>query len=273
MEMRPSRVLDRMRAGDTVCCAKINLSDPRSVEIAARAGYDCVWLCMEHVPTTLEQAENQVRTAKMYNVDTLVRVQRGSYSDMIYPLEMDASGILVPHVMSAEEARQIARTTRFYPVGRRPVDGGNADGAYCAIPLAEYMQQANERRFVGIQIEDPEALDELDDIAAVEGIDMLFFGPGDFSQGVGVPGQIDHPKVVEARKRVLDAAQKHGKFAGTTSGNPEQFIERAEMGFQFVSLGADVVALVQYFGDLVAGVRGQDATKAGNIYQSARNDY
>jgi 4-hydroxy-2-oxoheptanedioate aldolase len=208
----------------------------------------------------------------MYNVDTLVRVKRGSYSDMIHPLEMDASGILVPHVMNADEARQIARTTRFHPVGRRPVDGGNADGAYCAIPLAEYMRQANERRFVGIQIEDPEALDELDEIAAVEGIDMLFFGPGDFSQGIGVPGEVDHPAIAEARQRVLEAAQKHGKFAGTTSGSPEQFLERTRMGFQFVSLGADVVALVQYFGDLISGIGKREATGAGSIYQDSKND-
>jgi len=270
MQMRPSRVLRKMRAGEVVCCSKLNLCDPRATEIAAMCGYDCLWLCMEHVPSTLAQVENQVRAAKMYDVDAMVRVRRGSYSDLIHPLEMDASGIMVPHVMSAADAAQVARTTRFHPVGLRPVDGGNADGGYCAIPLQEYMQQANEQRFVAIQIEDPEPLDELDEIASIEGIDMLFFGPGDFSQAIGAPGQFDDPRIDDARQRVLAAAHKHGKFAGTTAGTPEGFKQLADRGFNFLSIGADVVCLVDYFTRIVSEVKGLTAGTAGSIYQEQK---
>ncbi|MBN1675460.1 MAG: aldolase [Kiritimatiellae bacterium] len=259
-----------MRAGETACCGKLNLCDPRAVEIAAMCGYDCVWLCMEHVPNTLEQVENQIRAAKIYNVDAMVRVQRGGYSDLIHPLEMDAAGIMVPHVMGAADAAQVARTTRFHPVGRRPVDGGNADGAYCAIPLVEYMRQANEQRFVAIQIEDPEPLDELDRIAATDGIDMLFFGPADFSQGIGAPGRFDDPRIGDARDRVLEAARRHGKFAGTVAGTPEGFKVLADQGFNFLSIGADVVCLMDYFSRIVSGVNGAMTAETASVYQQGK---
>jgi 4-hydroxy-2-oxoheptanedioate aldolase len=125
------------------------------------------------------------------------------------------------------------------------VDGGNADGAYCAIPFVEYLRQANEQRFVAIQIEDPEPLAELDAIAAVPGIDMLFFGPGDFSHGIGAPGQWDDPRLVEARRRVVEAARGHGKWAGTVA-SPTTLDSLIGMGYRFLSMGADVVGLSQY---------------------------
>jgi len=259
MELRKSRVLSRMRSGQFASCTKLNLADPRVVDLAARLGFDCIWTDIEHVPNTLHDVENQVRAAKIYDVDMLVRVKRGSYSDLIHPFEMDASGIMVPHLMSAEEARQIAYYTKFHPVGRRPIDGGNADGAYCMIPAKEYAAQANRERFVICQIEDPEPMEELDEIAAVEGIDCLFFGPGDYSQGIGLVGEFNHPKVLDARRRVAEVARKHGKFAGTV-GSLDNLRELVDMGYQFINIGADVLGLVDYFKHIVEGferVRGE----------------
>jgi len=126
--------------------------------------------------------------AKVHDTDVMVRVARGSYSDHVKPLELDAAGIMVPHVMSLADARRVVSMTRFHPIGRRPVDGGNADGSYCAVDSLTYFREANRERFVCVQIEDPEPLDDLDAIAALDGIDMLFFGPADFSQGIGAPG-------------------------------------------------------------------------------------
>ena len=246
--MRPSRVLAKMRAGGVACGTKINLADPRVVEIAASSGFDCIWADLEHVPNTLHDIENQIRAAKMHDVDTLVRVPRGSYSDLIRPLEMDAAGIMVPHVMSAADARQVAWHTKFHPVGRRPLDGGNSDGAYCRIPQADYLRQANTERFVCIQIEDPEPVPHLEEIAQIDGIDMLFFGPADFSHGLGVPGQFDHPKIQELLRLLPTVARRHGKFAGVTA--IAKVPELIDMGYQFICVGADVVALGDYFGKL-----------------------
>ena len=244
-QMRPSRTLNKLRAGGVVNCFKLNLADARAVEIAAMAGFDCLWLDMEHVPNDLATIEKGILAAKAHDTDVMVRVARGSYSDYIRPLEMDASGIMVPHIMSLADAQAVVRMTRFHPLGRRPVDGGNADGAFCNIEFLDYLQQANEQRFVIVQIEDPEPLAELEAIAALPGIDMLFFGPGDFSHGIGAPGQWDHPKLLEARQRVVTAALAHGKAAGTVA-SPASLDELVAMGYRFLTMGADVVGLSNY---------------------------
>lgn len=254
MKMRPSRVLQKLRAGEIVSCFKLNLACARAVEIAAMCGFDCLWLDMEHVPNDWSVVEKQVWAAKTRNVDILVRVARGGYSDYIKPLELDASGIMVPHIMSVADAKNVVRMTRFHPVGRRPVDGGNADGAYCNIDFVEYIKQANEQRFVAVQIEDPEPLNDLEAIASLDGINIIFFGPGDFSHGIGAPGVMDHPKIVETRKRIAEVCVRHGKFAGTV-GAPSNLDELIDMGYRFISIGADVSGLSQYCRGLVAEFR------------------
>jgi len=245
--MRRSRVLEKLRAGKLASSVKLNLADPRVAEIAAACGVDCIWIDMEHVPNDLRDVENQIRAAKTYDVDTVVRVPRGSYSDLVRPLEMDATGIMVPHLMSAADARKVVWQTRFHPVGRRPIDGGNADGAYCTIPAYDYTQQANRERFVIVQIEDPEPMAELDEIARVEGIDIILFGPGDFSHALGCVGKVDDPRVVEAEKRVAKTAAQYGKFAGAVAGI-DTLPTKLQWGFRFINVGADVLALTDYFG-------------------------
>ena len=250
MKMRESRVLRKLRANQNVTCMKLNLLDPRVAELAGMCGFDCIWIDMEHVPTDYATVENMVRAAKCYDTDVLTRVAKGPYSNMTVPLEADSAGIMIPHLMSLEEAKQIVYYTKFHPVGRRPVDGGNADGKYCLIDGNDYIQQANEQRFVVVQIEDPEPLAELDEICALPGIDMIFFGPGDFTQGAGCPFDFSNPEVMEVRKRVAETARKHNKFAGTV-GNIGNRAELTDLGYQFISLGADVLALGDYFKKIV----------------------
>ena len=245
MKMRGSRVLQKLRAGEIVSCFKLNLSCGRAADIAAISDFDCLWLDMEHVPSDWSVIEKQIWAAKARNVDVMVRVSRGGYSDYIKPLELDASGIMVPHIMSLADAENVVRMTRFHPVGRRPVDGGNADGAYCKIDFLKYLKQANEQRFVAIQIEDPEPLDDLEAIVSLEGIDMIFFGPGDFSHGIGAPGEWNCTKLVETRRRIAEICTAHGKFAATI-GSIDNLDELVSMGYRFISVGADVVGLGQY---------------------------
>ena len=256
MDMRKSRVLRQMRNGKVATCVKLNLSDPRNAEIAAMCGFDCVWIDMEHVPNDMSCVENTVRAAKIYDVDVLTRVSKGCYSDIVRPLEGDSTGVMVPHLMSLEEAKQIVYYTKFHPIGRRPVDGGNADGAYCLISGKDYMEQANQERFTVVQIEDPEPMEELEEICKLPGIDMIFFGPADFSQGIGAPNSND-PRSDEARRLIATTARKYGKFAGTVGG-AANFDSLVEMGYTFISTGADVVALWKYYKDMVEKVSGRD---------------
>jgi 4-hydroxy-2-oxoheptanedioate aldolase len=264
-QMRPSRVLAKLRAGKVAVSFKLNLGDARAMEIAAMAGFDCLWPDMEHVPNDWSVIEKGIWAAKSQNVDVMVRVARGSYSDYVRPLEMDAAGIMVPHIMSLADAQAVVRMTRFHPIGRRPVDGGNADGAYCNLDFKEYLRQANEQRFVVLQIEDPEPMAELDAIAALPGYDMLFFGPGDFSHGIGAPGVWDHPQLLAARKRVAEAARAHGKFAGTV-GAPGNLDELVDLGYRFVNLGADVVGLSRYCDSIMDDVSKRPSVSTESVY-------
>lgn len=256
MDMRKSRVLRQMRSGKVATSTKLNLSDPRAAEIAAMCGFDCIWIDLEHVPNNMKDVENTVRAAKIFDVDVLTRVSKGCYSDIVRPLEADSTGIMVPHLMSLEEAKQIVYFTKFHPIGRRPIDGGNADGAYGLVDAFDYIKQANEERFTVVQIEDPEPLAELEEICALPGIDMIFFGPADFSQGIGAPHSND-PRIDETRRLVAKTARKYGKFAGTVGG-PENFDQLVQMGYTFISTGADVVALWSYFKEMSASVSGRD---------------
>ena len=107
------------------------------------------------------------------------------------------------------------------------------------IPPARYMEQANRERFLDCQIDDPEPMAELDEISATPGLDMLFFGPGDFSHGLGIPGQYDHPEVVAARRAVAAACKRHGILAGTV-GSVASVPQLLEEGFLFINIGSDV---------------------------------
>jgi 4-hydroxy-2-oxoheptanedioate aldolase len=245
MTLRSSRVLKRLGAGEMPTVLKINLSDPRVLEIAGLCGVDAVWLCNEHVPSDWLGLENQIRAARVHDVDTLVRVARGSYSDYIRPLEAGATGIIVPHVANADEARQIVDWVRFRPMGNRALDGGNIDGQFCLIPVEEYLRHSNTERIIVLQIESPEALEHVEAIAAVPGFNLLLFGPGDFSHRIGKPGQLDHPQVVAARKRVAAAARAHGKHA-MSAGLIAPFRELVAEGHRVFGIGADVVGLSGY---------------------------
>lgn len=263
--MRPSRVLNKLRAGEVAYCTKLNLADSRVAEIAAMSGFDCIWTDMEHVANDWSAIEKQILAAKAYGVDTIVRVARGSYSDYIRPLELDAAGIMVPHIMSAADAKAVIRSTKFHPLGLRPVDGGNADGAYCNVDFADYLKQANEQRFNILQIEDVEPVEELEAIISLPGLDMIFFGPGDFSQSIGAPGQMDHPLLLETRKRIAELAIKHGKFAGTV-GSTGNAAELVELGYRFISVGADVISLTQYYRSIFGELHKQDKGRINSVY-------
>ena len=246
MNLRSSRILRELRAGKRPTCFKLNLGDPRVVELCGLAGASAVWLCNEHVSNDWFNLENQIRAAKLYDVDTIVRVEKGSYSDYVKPFEADATAIMVPHVKTAEEARHIVEMTRFNPLGRRALDGGNTDGRYCQIPLTDYMAHSNTERLLIFQIECPVALENVEAIAAVPGYDLLLFGPGDFSHLIGKPGQINAPEVVAARQRVGAAAKKHGKYVMAPGMMAPRPVLEAE-GYHVFTLGVDVLGLGEYF--------------------------
>lgn len=257
--LRKSRLLSILRSGGSAACMKINTVDPRVVEMAGLAGYPVAWLCNEHVPNDWLNVEHQVRAAKLHDMDTIVRVAKGSYSEYVKPLEADATGIMVPHVTTADEARQIVEWARFHPFGKRPIDGGNADGQFCRASARDYLENGNRERFIILQIESPEGLANVDAIAAVTGFDILHFGPGDFSHRIGQAGNPEHPEVKNARLRIAQAARKHGKYAMSQPIAPLR--ELVAEGYQIINVGADVIGLNEYFDARLAHF-GRETSKA-----------
>ncbi len=244
--MRESKVLKAIAAGKVATCVEINFSDSRAVEIAALFGFDCIWTDMEHVALDWKDLEGHALGARAGGVDLMVRVAKGSYSEYVKPLELDAAGIMVPHVMDGKEARSIAEITKFHPIGRRALYGLSSDSAFGNMDLGEYLKKSNESHFVIAQIEDKEALPYLEEIASVDGIDMLFFGPADYSQSLGIPGDIYSPAVCEARQAVVKASWKYGKPAGTVSDFAHAQC-MVDIGYRFLNIGVDVYGLNEYY--------------------------
>lgn len=240
--MHKSNVKEKLRNNQPVFCAKTNLSDAVAVEIFGYLGFDCVWIDMEHGPVDFGSVRNQVRAAKMTGMDSMIRVPKGSYSDFIRPLEMDATGLMVPHVFTPAEAVQAVSWSFFAPKGRRPIDSGNSDGPFCMRPIPEYIKYCNAEKFLMIQIEDKEAVDLIDEITDVKGIDIFFIGTLDLSHSYGKPGEFSNPDFLAGRKKIIDMLVKKKKPWGMPC--PLKEIPRYySLGCRFFVIGSDTSTL------------------------------
>jgi 4-hydroxy-2-oxoheptanedioate aldolase len=160
-------------------------------------------------------------------------------------LESGAQGIMVPRCETAEEAAEAVRWAKFAPLGERGIDGANADAPYCFVPMAEYIKLANEHTLLVVQIESQTALAAADQIAAVPGVDVLMLGPADLSVLSGIPFQFTHPIILDAYRRLADAAKRAGKWWGTVSASPEHSRMLLDLGALFVCHGADILIVKQ----------------------------
>lgn len=218
------------------------LCDPKVVEICGLSGlFDIVWFDQEHVGLTIPQIEQAARAARAVGVPSFVRLYAQNHTDVMRPLEAGSDGIMAAMVKTVEETRKIVEWARFYPEGMRGINGSGVDGLYGGYASRDaYYEEANRRAFVAIQIETAEALASVEEIAAVPGVDMLFVGPADLSQALGIPGQFENPKLWEAVRRVASACQSAGVpwsalAVGTAMG--EKFLEH---GCRFLTHSVDV---------------------------------
>lgn len=242
--MHKSRVLQKLRNGKVTLMTS-NTSYPSTgiVEMIGLLDFDAVWLDMEHQNYSYEQIFNLALACRATGIDGMVRIRKGAYWSYSRAFEAGAAGIMVPHCLNGEEARDIVRFSRFAPMGMRGMDGIEPAADYGLAPMAEYMVHANQETFIAVQIEDAEAVRNVDDIAAVEGIDILFVGPADLSQSLGVPLQFDHQLMRDAIDRVANAAVKHGKWWGIPVSDPEQGAAYYEMGARFLASGSAITLL------------------------------
>src|SRR3954447_10662731 len=191
------------------------LCSPKLLEMVGHlGGFDAVWLDQEHVGLTTPQIEEAARAGRAAGIDTFVRLTATDYATVMRPLEAGAGGVMAAMVRSAKEAEQLVSWSRFHPEGMRGVNGTGADGRFGLTPWPDYFRQCNERVLVGAQIEHAEAVEAIDAIAAVKGVDFLFVGPADLSQTMGIPGEWDNPRLWSAIERVAAACKRNGRAWG-----------------------------------------------------------
>ncbi|OGV52760.1 MAG: hypothetical protein A2017_15085 [Lentisphaerae bacterium GWF2_44_16] len=255
--MHKSIVKRKLAEGKPVFCAKTHLCDPSVVEIFGYSGFDCVWLDMEHTPVDYESVLNQVRAAKMTGMDSMVRVSKGSYSDYIRPLEMDATGLMVPHIFTAEEAEQTVKRSFFRPKGLRPIDGGNSDGHFCMLALNEYIKYSNEEKFLMLQIEDKEAVEQIDEITDVKGVDIFYIGTLDLSQSYGTPGDFNNPEFIKGRDKVIETLSRK-RIPWGIPCSMEDIPRYYSSGCVFFVLGSDTSAIASIFAEKIKKVKSLD---------------
>ena len=246
--MTPSRVLKLLRSGSLVRVAGVSrVTDPWIAEVIGAIGYDVIWLDLEHRDFGLDIVDGISRACRLAGIDLMVRIEKSGYHSPMQALEFGANGLMIPHIRSAQEAKQWVEWCRFPPMGKRGLDGAGADSHYGLDPILPYIEHANRETFLAFQIEDKEALEQIDSIAAVPGYDMLFVGPGDLSLSLGVPMQLDHPLMEQAMVTVNEACKRHGKWWGTTSGSAAAAQHVVDLGAKMFTAGGDHGSLVNGF--------------------------
>ena len=226
-----------------------------TIEMAALAGYDFIRLDCEQAMFSTEELRQLLQTARLIGMPCQVRV-----SDLtgITPLlGQEPSGIMIPHVESILEVKEAVEYCRFAPVGKRGMDGNTRRMRCEGMKRAEYMKYSAETMDLIVQIESKKALENADGIIQVPGIDMIATGRADLSQELGVPGQKDHPDVVNAENEIIRKTLENKKFPIITAGSPKRVQELYEMGVRCFVVGKDENLLEQ-------GIRKNLATMKGD---------
>lgn len=216
----------------------------RGVEIAAvarNAGFDCLYIDLEHNSFSLETVGQISIAATALGITPVVRVPGLDPAQISRTLETGAQGIIIPHMETRADAEKVVEAAKFPPLGNRSLLGINPHTLFKGGPAAEIMEKMNRETLVAGMIESMTAVENADEIAAVEGIDMLLVGTNGLCNSLGVPGQHDHAGVREAYAHVAATCRRHGKFLGVGGLNsrPEIAKEMIGLGAHYVSAGSD----------------------------------
>lgn len=210
--MKTNNIVTRMRAGQMAYGCAIGFPSTALVELMGRAGFDYVMFDAEHGPFTPESLDDLCRVADMAGLTPIARVPSIEHHAILRFLDRGILGILGPHITTPQRARQLAEACRYAPRGKRSMgDGRGSEFMDLAGADAEYIASFNDQVLVMAQLEDVEVLDHLDEILAVEGIDLFASGRQDIAQSMGLPGQPNHPRVLEFEQRVTEAVHAAGK--------------------------------------------------------------
>lgn len=238
-----SQLMTRVKQRDVLITGSI--LDGRSgaaVEMYHECGYDIVLIDREHTALNTETILEQIRLARALGMPVMVRAADASYHELCRLLDQAPDGLFVPRIRSREEAELVVRTARYAPLGQRGLAGYSCPvGKYMGWPaVTEQVEYVNQSLVVGIQIETAEALADLDGILSVPGLDVAVVGNDDLSLGMGMVGQLDHPRYMEAVMNVIAACERHGVLPGIACGDPARLRFWKDRGMRLFWATADI---------------------------------
>lgn len=256
-EILRNSVLERMRKGDVALGMNGRITRSGDlVRIAKATDHDFVFIDTQHALYDLETIGHIATLGLALGIAVLVRVRSVNDPDVSLLLDCGVQGIVFPDVNNAAEARKAVETCRFAPLGKRSVGGGFVHFDFRGVPLGSALRQLNDSCLIVCMIETPEGLANIEEIAAVEGIDVLHMGTNDLLVNMGLAGQFDHPDIVAAQQRVIDVSKKNRKFSGC-GGNRDVSRQAAiiRSGVQFVTTQADVAFMMSAASQWTSNVR------------------
>ncbi len=243
-DMMTNRFKIALKDGQRQIGLWLAMADAYSAEICAGSGFDWLLLDGEHSPLDLRTMLAQLQAIAPYPASVVVRPPTGDPVLIKQMLDIGAQSLLIPMVETAEQAEMLVRATRYPPLGFRGVGAGIARAARWG-RVANYLDQANDRVCLLLQVETAKGLDNLESIAAVEGVDGIFLGAADLSASLGHIGQPQHPEVVAAVERAIRCILAHGKAPGLLATDEVVASRYLAQGAQFVAVGVDVLVLAQ----------------------------
>jgi 2-keto-3-deoxy-L-rhamnonate aldolase RhmA len=244
----------RVLAGDLLVGAFLSLGAPLGVEVAGRSGLDWILIDLEHGGGAEADLLPQLYAAQTTGTPTLVRVESNARLRFGRALDLGGGGIMVPRLETVAEAREAVSHLRWPPSGIRGVALGTRGaqlGSVTHRDVAGWMEQFP----LVVQIENPGIVDAADEVAAIDGVDVLFVGPTDLSHSLGIPGDLTHPRFVDALKRVVEAAMGAGKSPGILLRRPDDLARHVDLGFRFIGVGSDFNYIVDGAAAVVAAKR------------------
>ena len=247
------RFKERMKNGEALLGAWCALDSPATIEAMTHLDLDWLMIDCEHGLTGAERCLVQIQAADRGGKTVFVRVPHLEPSLIGRVLDAGAHGIMVPKVDKAQEAAKVVEACRYPPAGQRGIGPHRSSSYFTA--TADALSRANGRLVIAVQIESREAVDAIDEIVAVPGVDVVFVGPADLSASLGHFGDPGHEEVEQAVHRVLDHALQQGVGVGIYCNSGKTAARRVERGFQMVNVGNDFGLLVRAMQEQIAAAR------------------
>jgi 4-hydroxy-2-oxoheptanedioate aldolase len=245
---------DRLSAGETLFGTFAGLGSPVATELVARAGFDWLIIDLEHGIGTESELLANLHAVGATRTAALVRPQSGERLRIGRALDLGAHGIMVPRIDRPDQAREAVSWMRYPPDGNRGLALSTRGAGLGELGHTEI--QAINRRILGIiQVESPSAVEHAAEIAAIEGVDVLFVGPTDLSHSLGIPGHFDDPVYLDALRHVTNAAEAAGKAAGILLRDARALPRHRDLGFRFIGLGSDSAFISDGARAVLAGAR------------------